>query len=180
MQGQHADRPARHHGRVGTTRHQRSRIAPFPRHPRQPHREDSQLFSKGQERVWIQGRKLCHLPYQGEPDATCRGGNHLSRQEVQPRSGGWFQAGAPCRHRRTVPERLAHHLQRLQGRELHRTGLARTEDGQAHLHRGGETQRARHHRQGGEETQREAKHRHSHQTGFLRLRQMGGERWRCL
>ena len=30
MQGQHADRPARHHGRVGITRHQRSRTAPFP------------------------------------------------------------------------------------------------------------------------------------------------------
>ena len=43
----------------------------------------------------------------------------------------------------------AHHLQRLQGRELYRTCLAGSEDGQAHLHRGGETQRAGHHRQGG-------------------------------
>ena len=76
MQGQHADRPARHHGRVGITRHQRSRTAPFPRHPRQPHREDSQLFSEGQGGIWLQGRKLCHLSYQGEPDAAgCRAGS---------------------------------------------------------------------------------------------------------
>ena len=54
---------ARHHGRVGITRHQRSRTAPFPRHPWQPHREDRQLFSKGKRRVWIQGIKLCHLSY---------------------------------------------------------------------------------------------------------------------
>ncbi len=176
MQGQHADRLARHHGRVGTQGHQRPRAAPFPRHPRQPHREDSQLFSESQGRVWIQGRELCHLPHQGEPDATCRRGDHFSWQEVQSRTGGRLQARASRRHRRTGTERLAHRVQRLQGRELHRTGPAGPKDGQAHLHRGGKAERARHHRQGGEEAQREAQHRHPHQACLLRLRQVGGER----
>lgn len=81
MQRQHADRPARRHGRVSPARHHGSRAAPIPRHSRQSYRKDCQLFPKSQGGIWIQRRKLCHLSYQGQPDAAGRRGNHIAWQK---------------------------------------------------------------------------------------------------
>lgn len=81
MQRQHADRPARRHGRVSPARHHGSRAAPIPRHSRQSYRKDCQLLPKSQGGIWIQRRKLCHLSYQGQPDAAGRRGNHIAWQK---------------------------------------------------------------------------------------------------
>ena len=48
--------------------------------------KDSQLLPKSQGGIWIQRRKLCHLSYQGQPDAAGRRGNHIAWQKVQSRS----------------------------------------------------------------------------------------------
>ena len=47
---------------------------------------------KGEKRVWLQGRELYGLSYQGKPDETCGGRNHQPWQEVQFGAGGWFEA----------------------------------------------------------------------------------------
>ena len=87
------------------------------------------------EKTWSCFKKAAeNYDYKGEPDAARRRGNHLTRPQVQLGARGRFEARVACRDCRAMPERLHHHLQRLQGRQLHRAGSAGAEDGQTHLH----------------------------------------------
>ena len=178
MQGRDADRPARRDGRARAAGRHSPGAAPLPRHPRQPHREDQQLLQESGPGVRLQRRELHNLPHKGEPDAARGRGDNKPRAQVQPRARGRLQARAPRRHRRAVPERLAHHLQRIQGPELHRACPARPEDGQAHIHSGREAQRARHHSPRGQEARREAQPGHTHKAGLVGQRQVGRQRRR--
>ena len=139
-----------------------------------------ELFQESHRGVRLQGRELRGISHQGEPDAARRRGDHLPRTQVQPRRRGRLQTRVARRHRRSVPERLYHCLQRLQRPGIHRTGPASSEDGQAYLYCRGEAERAGHHCPRGQEAERPPQHRHPHQAGQQRQRQVGRERWRCL
>ena len=53
--------------------------------------------------------------------------------KVNQMTGVWLQARATCCNCRTMPKRLYHSVQWLQRPKLYRTGIACTEDGQAHI-----------------------------------------------
>ena len=69
-------------------------------------------------------------------------------------------------------------MQRLQGRELYRAGVAGPQDGQAHLSGDREDERARPHSRHRQASQPAPQHRHPHQVGLVGQRQVGGQRRR--
>ena len=135
MQGQHADRPARRHGRVSPTRHHGSRAAPIPRHSRQPHRENSNCFQKAKEEYGYKGENFVIYP--------------IKVNQMQPvveeiiSHGKKFNLGLEAGSKPELHAVIAVQAQSdsliicngYKDGELHRTCLAGSEDGQAHLYR---------------------------------------------
>ena len=109
------------------------------------------------------------LPDQGQPAAAGRRGGLRVRQAVRLRPRGGLQARA-ARRRRARRQRHADHLQRLQGRRVHRDGDAGPEDraqhhsGRREVHRAGADPRIR------GEGRRPAADRHARQAGRARRR----------
>ena len=88
-------------------------------------------FPGGHRAAPVQRPLLLRLPDQGEPAAAGRRGSAQLRRAVPVRPRGRLQAGAARRHR-DGGQRHADHLQRLQGRRVHRDGDAGPEDGPQH------------------------------------------------
>ena len=89
--------------------------------------EMHQAFQNSIARARLQGRLMLRLPDQGEPAAAGGGRSLPVRPAVSVRPRSRVEAGAAggAGHRR---QRNAHHLQRLQGRRVHRDGDAGQED----------------------------------------------------
>ncbi len=82
-----------------------------------------------------EGRLHLRLSDQGEPAAPGRRGGPRFRPRIRLRPRGRLEAGA-AGGRRLGVQRHPDHLQRVQGRRVHRDGHARAED-RAHGHSGG-------------------------------------------
>ena len=92
----------------------------------------------------LPGRLQLRVSHQGQPAAAGRRGGARLRPAVQvrPRSRLQARAARGGRHRR---QRHAHHLQRVQGRRVHRNGDAGAQDRPQHHSGGREVHRARSH-----------------------------------
>ena len=155
---QGADRPA------AAPRHQPARPRPLHRHPRASPRRDSRRISGGDHAASVPRRLQLRLSDQGEPAATGRRGGPQFRQAVSIRPGGGLEAGAAGRHG-PGRQRHADHLQRIQGRRIHRDGDAGPEDRPQHHPRRREIHGAGADSRGGREDRRPAADRHARQAG---------------
>ena len=112
---------------AGAARHQPADPDSLRRHPEAPAGRNALRLRDRHRRAPLPGRLLLRLPDQGQPAAA--GGRRGAgvRQAVQVRAGGRLQARADGRDG-DGRQRDAHHLQRLQGRRVHRDGHAGPED----------------------------------------------------
>ena len=113
---------------AGAARHQPADPDPLRRHPEAPPGRNPQRLRDRHHRAQVPGRLLLRLPDQGEPAAPGGGRGSGVRQALPLRPGSRLQTGADGRDG-AGRQRDAHHLQRLQGRRVHRDGHAGPEDG---------------------------------------------------
>ena len=96
----------------------------------------NEAFAKAIEENKFRGTVPRRVPDQGEPAPRGRGGDRRGRAPVPLRHRGRLQARDVRRPRRAHRQRVAHHLQRLQGRRVHPHGAARPQARQeGHPHR---------------------------------------------
>ena len=114
---------------------------PLQRHPQAPARRHPRRVPGRHRPAPVQRALLLRVPDQGEPAAAGRRGSPQLRRAVPLRPRGRQQARAARRHRDGV-QRHADHVQRLQGRRVHRDGDAGPEDGPQHHSRRREVHRA--------------------------------------
>ena len=135
------DRPEATGRHAGAARHRPADPDPLRRHPEAPPGRDPQRLRNRHRRAPVPGRLLLRLSHQGQPAAPGGGGGAGVRQAVQVRPGSRLQARTDGRDG-PGRQRHAHHLQRLQGRRVHRDGDAGPEDGPPDHPGGGEVHRA--------------------------------------
>ena len=92
-----------------------------------PHRRAERGVPARHRRVRLQGRLPGRLPDQGQPGPLRRRGDRRVRPALPLRPRGGLQARAARRHGHARGRGSAHHLQRLQGRGVHRDGAPRLE-----------------------------------------------------
>ena len=146
---------------------------PLQRHPAAPGRRHPQRLQDGHQPARLRRPLHLRLPDQGEPAAAGRRGGAGFRPGVRLRPRSRLQAGAAGRGRAGV-QRHADHLQRLQGRRVHRDGDARPEDraqrhsGRREVHRAGADPEVR------REGRRAAADRHAREARGPRRRTLAG------
>ena len=131
--------------RARRARHPAADPAPLQRHPARAHRAAVRRVQRRDQRVRLQRPVPRRVPDQGQPEPHRRRGDHRVRPAVPLRPRGRQQARAPRDHGDPPGRRGADHLQRLQGRGVHRDRAARVEDGQDGHPRRREADRARQH-----------------------------------
>ena len=124
-------------------RHPAAAPAPLLRHPALAHRAVVQRVQRRDPRVRLRRPVPRRLPDQGQPAPHRRRGDRRVRPAVPLRARGRQQAGAARDHGAPPGRRGADHLQRLQGRGVHRDRAARAEAGQDGHPRRREAERAR-------------------------------------
>ncbi len=133
---QAADRP------FTAERHRPAGADPVQGHPSPPGRRHPQRLQIGHRSAWLRWPLHLRLPDQGEPAEAGGRGSARFRTRVRLWPGSGIEAGA-AGGRGAGLQRHADHLQRLQGRRVHRDGDAGPED-RPHGHPGGrEIHRAR-------------------------------------
>ena len=159
---------------VVAARHRPAAADPLLRRAQEPHRRAERGLPPRHRRVRLQGRVQGRLPDQGQPAPLRRRGDRPVRAAVPLRPRGRLEAGAAGGHGHARRRRGADHLQRLQGRGVHRD-RAHGVEARAHgAHRRREVLRAAAHRRDREEDGRAAAHRHPRQAGGQGLGALGG------
>ena len=162
------DRPQTTGGHPRPARHRPADPDPLRRYPEAPPGGNPQRLPNRHQRAQIPGRLLLRLPHQGQPAAPGGRRGPRIRQALPLRPGSRVQTRAHGRDG-AGRQRHPHHLQRLQGRRIHRDGHARPEDGpQDHPGRG-KVHRAPPHPQIQPACGRPAGHRPARQTGQPRI-----------
>ena len=105
--------------------------------------ELNEAFNGAIDEYGYKGQYRGRLPDQGQPEPQRRRGDHRVRPAVPLRPRGRLQARAARDHGACTDDEGADHLQRLQGRGVHRDRAARLEDGQEGHPRRREATRAR-------------------------------------
>ncbi len=124
------DRPEGADRSPAAARHQPAGARPLHRHPEASARRHPRRLPGGHRAAPVPGRLQLRLPDQGEPAAAGGRGGAQLRPALPVRPRGGLEAGA-ARRRGGRRQRDADHLQRLQGRRVHRDGDAGPEDGPA-------------------------------------------------
>ena len=119
-----SDRPEGARRSTPAPRHQPPGADSLHRHPQAPPRRHSHRLPHRHRTASVPGRLQLRLPDQGQSAASGRRRSPQVRQAIQLRPRGRLEARAPGR-RRARRQHDADHLQRLQGRRVHRDGDAR-------------------------------------------------------
>ena len=163
------DRPEAAGRSPAAARHQPADAHPVSRHPAASPAGHLRGVSGGDRAARIHRPLHLRLSDQGQSAAPGRRGGLQFRQAVQvrPRSGLEARAAGRGGARR---QRHAHHLQRVQGRRVHRDGDAGAEDRPQHHPGGREIHRARPDSRIRRGSRRPAEHRHAREAGGARRR----------
>ncbi len=154
--------------RTATAGHRSADPDPLRRHPEASAGRNSRRLSSRHQRTQIHRPLLLRVSDQGQPAAAGGRRSGALRQAVSVRTRSRQQARAAGRHR-DDRQRHADHLQRLQGRRVHRDGDAGPQDRPQDHSGGRKIYRARTDPQVRRKNRRAADVRHSHQAGRPRL-----------